>query len=255
MPKARKKSTIVLKLFIFLVVLILALVLFPKKTSEFSFEYSEVADIEIPENYPIHGIDLSHHNGVISWKKLKKSYLFDSVAVKFVYLKATEGRSLIDSYFSKNWEDAKTFGFSRGAYHFYITTRDPIEQAKNFCKNVRLEKGDLPPVCDFEEQLGVSKSKIQKDVHLFLTYLSEHYDIEPIIYTNPKLYERIFQGNDLFNKYHFWIAKYENQELHLHDKLMFWQHNKSGKIPGSSKSIDYNVFLGSEEDFNRILIK
>ncbi len=36
---------------------------------------------------------------------------------------------------------------------------------------------------------------------------------------------------------------------------MFWQHNKSGKIPGSSKSIDYNVFLGSEEDFNRILIK
>lgn len=255
MPKARIKNTIGLKIFIFLVVLILALLLFPKKTSEFGFEYSKIADIELPQNYAIHGIDLSHHNGNINWGKLSQEFLFDTVSVKFVYVKATEGRSLQDSHFQRNWEAAKKNGFSRGAYHFYITTRDPIEQAKNFCQNVKLQKGDLPPVCDFEEQLGVSKTKIQKDILSFLEYLGEFYGISPIIYTNPKLYKRIFQENKSFENYNYWIAQYDNQEILIHDKLLIWQHNKSGKIPGSSKSIDYNVFLGSEEDFNRILIK
>jgi len=255
MPKARVKSTTALKCLIFIVVLILALFFFPKKTSEFSFEYSDVANIDLPKNYPIHGIDLSHHNGKISWEQLKETYLFDKIALRFVYVKATEGRSLKDSYFKKNWIDAKRHGFSRGAYHFYITTRDPIEQAKNFCKIVHLEKGDMPPVCDFEEQLGVPKSKIQKDIISFLNYLADKYHIDPIIYTNSQLYKRIFQESDLFQKYHFWIAKYENQDILTHKKLLFWQHNKLGKIPGTSKFVDYNVFLGSEADFNKILIK
>jgi lysozyme len=254
MPKTRIWS-ILLRVFIVICILILVLVLFPKKTSEYQFEYSKVANIELPQNYHIHGIDISHHNGELAWNQIKEVNLFDEVPVKFVFIKATEGRTLKDSYFLKNWNASKKNGFIRGAYHFYIASRDPIEQAKNFCNSVELEEGDLPPVCDFEGQFGISNKKIKKDLIKFLQYVENYYNITPILYTNPKLYDKFFRDEEPFNDYKLWIASYNNKKIKNNPNLIIWQHNKSGKIPGSSKSVDYNVFLGSENDFNSILIK
>ena len=254
MPKSRISSVFLKAIFI-AIVLVLVLIIFPKKTSDFQFDYSQIAQIDIPQNYPIHGIDVSHYNGDLQWKAIKQADLFDTTSLKFVFIKATEGKTLKDSHFSKNWNNSKKHGFVRGAYHFYIASRDPIEQAKNFCKTVKLEKGDLPPVCDFEGQYGKPKIQIKKDLIKFLDYIQNHFDVLPILYTNSKLYELIIDGDDSFTKYKVWLASYERKEIKFRENLLMWQHNTLGKVPGSSKSIDYNVFLGSESDFNSILIK
>jgi lysozyme len=36
----------------------------------------------------------------------------------------------------------------RGAYHFFIGSKDGKMQAENFINKVELEPGDLPPVLD-----------------------------------------------------------------------------------------------------------
>lgn len=254
MPKTRIKSHL-LKIILAVVALVLVLFFFSKKTADFEFKYSEIADIELPHNYTIHGIDISHHNGDLFWKSIHSVDLFDSVSLKFVFIKATEGKTLKDPKFNHNWRESKKYGLTRGAYHFYIASRDPIKQAENFCRIVQLQKGDLPPVCDFEGQFGVPTKKIKKDLKLFLKYIEDNYQVTPIIYTNPKLFEKIFKDDESFEDYKLWIAHYGNKMIEKHKNLLIWQHNKSGKLPESSKSVDYNVFLGSENDFNSILIK
>ena len=41
----------------------------------------------------VDGIDISHHNGKIDWEKVQKGH----PEIRFVYIKATEGASWVDS--------------------------------------------------------------------------------------------------------------------------------------------------------------
>lgn len=239
------------------IVLGLSLVIFFACTNDASknrFIYSETAKIDLPKDHSIHGIDLSHFNGSIKWSKLPKIDLFDTVSIKFVFLKATEGKTLVDKDFKANYESAKEKGLTVGAYHFFLPNRDPLEQAKNFCKTVKLENGDLPPVCDFEIPSNLTKEKLTKNIQIFLDKLQENYGVKPIIYTNRKLYQRIFK--EKFPGYNYWIAHYEANDFDQSiENLVIWQHSKEGKLPGHSGSFDYNVFIGDEDDFNTLLIK
>ena len=45
----------------------------------------------------IKGVDVSHHNGVIDWKKIA-----EKDGMQFVFIKATEGTTVVDGMFSKN---------------------------------------------------------------------------------------------------------------------------------------------------------
>ena len=218
------------------------------------FEYSKTAKIDLPNQQSIHGIDLSHFNGKINWSKLSEIDLFDTISLKFIYFKATEGRQLVDQDFGKNWNKAKEKGFVCGAYHFFVPNRDPIKQAENFCSIVDLRNGDLPPVCDFESSTSMPKDKLKHNIQIFLDKLQDNYGVRPIIYTNKKLYHKIFKED--FPDYQYWIAHYDTHEYdETIENLIFWQHNKEGKLPGHTGKFDYNVFLGDEEDFRLLLIK
>ena len=76
-------------------------------------------DASYPEGFEIHGIDVSHHQGRIDWEELKDNGMIDKYPVRFVYIKATEGASIIDENFHDNFYQAREYGFTRGAYHFY----------------------------------------------------------------------------------------------------------------------------------------
>jgi len=219
-----------------------------------NFNFSKTAAIDLPQQHVIHGLDLSHFNGSIKWSQLSKIDLFDTVSIKFIYIKATEGRKLVDPMFKKNWQEAKTKNIIRGAYHFYVPDRDPLEQATNFCKVVQLKEGDLPPVCDFETVNSMPQDKLKRNIRIFLDKLQKNYGVRPIIYTNKKLYHKLFKND--FSEFQYWIAHYETKEVDQSiDNLVFWQHNKEGKLPGHKGKFDYNVFLGDEEDFRLLLIQ
>ena len=198
--------------------------------------------IKFPTQYSIHGLDVSRHNSRINWDRVA-AMNDGGIRMQFVFIKATEGATLGDPTFAKNWREAKRVGLRRGAYHFYHPTRDPLKQAANFIKRVSLKSGDLKPVLDFEVTNGVSDDKIVADLHVCLDALEVEYNTRPIIYTNPSLYKRFIKGN--FDVYPLWIADYSKTNLNRYDrdKLYIWQHNKSGWVKGIRGFVDLNTFV------------
>ena len=87
----------------------------------FGFRFRALyGDISYPEGYEIHGIDISHHQGEIDWQELQDNGLIDKFPVRFVMIKATEGATKIDENFIDNFYQAREYGFTRGAYHYYL---------------------------------------------------------------------------------------------------------------------------------------
>ena len=106
-------------------------------------------DAQYPEGYEIQGIDISHYQGDIDWAKLQKA-IINKCPVRFVIVKSTEGRSIVDENFAYNFNQAREYGFIRGAYHFWSIRSNARDQAYFFLNKVKLQPGDLPPVLDVE---------------------------------------------------------------------------------------------------------
>ena len=60
------------------------------------------------------GIDVSHHQKKIDWKKVR---FWKNKKINFVYIKATEGETYKDSFYSQNILGAKENEITVGSYH------------------------------------------------------------------------------------------------------------------------------------------
>ena len=208
---------------------------------------------DYPEGYDIHGIDISHHQGVINWDKLRTA-MINRGPVRFVMIKATEGGDYLDKCFRDNFYQARENGFIRGAYHFWSNKNGAREQAYFFLDQVKLEEGDLPPVLDVENKpADVSDEDFQRDILTWLHIVEDRYHVKPIIYTYYKFKEK-YLGDERFDDYPFWIAHYYVKELEYTGKWKFWQHTDVGKLPGIETNVDLDVYNGSYYDLRMLTI-
>lgn len=208
--------------------------------------------ISIPENYLIHGIDVSKYQRIISWDAVKEMKV-KNVQLGFVFIKATEGIVNTDPQFKRNWKKSKQAGMVRGAYHFFLATKDGREQAENFISAVDLEEGDLPPVVDIEQTYGVSMPVLKKELKEWLSVIEYYYGVKPIIYTNVDFYSRCL-GKE-FNSYPLWAAHYFQYDTpRINRQWDFWQHSEEGRVNGILSKVDFNVFNGDSLQFRNILI-
>lgn len=202
----------------------------------------------LPVNFKVHGIDVSHHQGIINWEAVKATEK-QKYPIRFAFMKATEGGDYKDRRFAENFRQAREVGLIRGAYHFYNPNSEPIRQADFYISQVKLEKGDLAPVLDIERKPR-DKAKLQADLVKFLNRLEQHYGVKPIIYTSYKYRARYLDAPE-FAKYPLWIAHYYVDSLSYEGPWQFWQHTDYGTVPGIDESVDLNVFNGPLTDIQR----
>ena len=208
--------------------------------------------ISIPENYIIHGIDVSKYQQNISWESVREMKV-KNIQLGFVFIKATEGIVNTDPQFKRNWKKSKQAGMIRGAYHFFLATKDGREQAENFISMVDLEEGDLPPVVDIEQTYGVNPAILKKELKEWLDIIEYYYKAKPIIYTNVDFYSR-YLGKE-FNSYPLWAAHYYQYDTPRIDRNWdFWQHSEEGRVNGILSKVDFNVFNGDSLQFRSILM-
>ncbi|MEO6069604.1 MAG: glycoside hydrolase family 25 protein [Chitinophagaceae bacterium] len=208
--------------------------------------------IPMPTSYEIHGIDVSRYQQRISWQEVSRMEVA-SIKLGFAFIKATEGNGRVDPFFKRNWERCKKAGIVRGAYHFFIASKDGKTQAKNFADNVKLESGDLPPVLDVEQTSGQSGAVLRSEIKKWLDALEAYCGVKPVIYTNADFYKTYLQG--YFDDYPLWVAHY----LQLHQPRVnrtwtFWQHSEKGRVNGIYSKVDFNVFNGDSAAFKSLLI-
>lgn len=196
--------------------------------------------------YPIEGIDISAHNGVVC---------FDSLAaagIDFVYLKASEGVSFRDQSFIRNFEAARKAGLAIGAYHFFRFDCDGAMQSVNFLKAIGDLKPDLPLAIDVEEWRnapGETTSIVRERLEVLVALLrAQGYQV--MIYTNKQGHARFvrdgFKAHDVPE---IWICSFTNPPLG-HEKWRLWQHSHLGRLPGIRGNVDLNTFNGDRRQWS-----
>ena len=168
-------------------------------------------------------------------------------------MKATEGSSFTDTSYPENMSQARAAGFICGAYHFYDPGTSPSKQAEHFIATAHLVKGDFVPVVDVE-RTGRSSGDLQRELLIFLKEIEAHYGVKPIIYASSKFRKRHL-SNPAFDDYPFWVAHYYVVRPETAKPWLFWQFTDHANVAGIREYIDFNVFRGTESQFNSLLIK
>ena len=202
------------------------------------------------DEYPVHGIDVSHHQQKIDWNRLDKK------KVQFAFIKATEGGNHKDSLFQENWREAIRNNIPIAAYHFFTFCKEGEAQARNYIHYVPRDSIDLPPVVDLEYggncQKANRKQNLIAEIATFLEIIEDHYKRKVIIYTTNEFYK-----NYLINQFSdnpIWIRDILSKP-NLPDgrDWLFWQYANRGRLEGINTIVDLNAFNGSREEFEKIL--
>lgn len=193
------------------------------------------------KEFPIRGIDISHHQGNINWKELEKEN------ISFIFIKATEGGNFKDPKFKENWDHAKSSKYAVGAYHFYSLCKTGTEQADNFIASVPKEPGSLPPVIDLEFggncKAEKSKDQVIREIQDYIDKMKDHYGEPPIIYVTTDFYTIYLINN--FKECPIWIRDiYSKPKLPDNREWLFWQYANRGHLSGIKGFVDLNVYKG-----------
>lgn len=211
-------------------------------------------DAIYPDGYEIRGIDISHYQGKIDWDKLENA-MIERSPIRFIVMKATEGSSRIDPSFKENFDQAREYGYIRGAYHFWSNKSSARSQAYFFLNNVPLESGDLPPVLDIEHKpTNKNLEEFQRDILTWLHIVEDRYHVKPIIYTYYK-FKMNYLSSAVFDDYPYWIAHYYVDKIEYKGEWKFWQHTDAGKLPGIKGYVDFDIYNGSFYDLKKLTIE
>jgi lysozyme len=199
--------------------------------------------------FPIRGIDVSHHQGEIDWARVATE------GIRFAYIKATEGGDFRDSRFAENWAGASESAIAVGAYHFYTLCRSGREQAENFMEVVPEDTDALPPAIDFEFVGNCDRrpppGEVLRELSTFAQLIEQRYGKTPLLYATY----------DSLDTYHpedavrggLWIRDVFGRP-NLPDAVWrIWQFADNTRIRGIDGPVDQNVLNGSEGEFLRVL--
>ena len=216
-------------------------------------------NVTVKPGFGVYGIDLSRYQTHIKWDSLSVNYdmlsrrisatghsFQSSFPVSFIFIKATQGRWVDPTYVAKR-DSALCHGFLCGAYHLFDPRFDDDVQVDIYLKNAKTGAGDLPPVLDMEhDKLSRPYSKLRKRVLYWLQRVEEATGACPLIYCSDKTREDFFATDD-FAQYHFWIARYKEDQPRSTDDWLFWQFTDRGSVAGIAGNVDISVWRGSEE--------
>lgn len=222
----------------------------------------------------IYGIDISryqHGKGrkkyAILWDRLRISHLGSKskkkisgevdYPVQFCYIKSTEGVSIRNKFFLKDYGGAKKQGIHTGAYHFYSCKSSGSAQAQYFINSTLLRKGDLPPVLDIEPsdhdiaRYGGSAT-LFCNIRAWLQTVEQRCKVKPILYVNQRFVNKYLpEAPDLKRDYKVWIARYGEYKPDV--KLVVWQLSPDGRVRGITGEVDINVFNGYQQQFDEFI--
>lgn len=224
----------------------------------------------------IYGIDLSKHQHVkgrkrydIDWKRLRISHLGTlskkniqgevNYKVSFIFIKSTEGASVLNPYYASDYAAARRNGYPVGSYHFFSHRTTGAQQALYFLNHSHIQKGDLPPVLDLEpypsqvKQMGGAIAMWRR-VRSWLHTVEKHTGMQPILYVSQTFVNRYLDAApDIKHTYPVWIARYGEYKPDV--KLWIWQLAPDGHVAGIHGTVDINVFNGYEGEFQQWLTR
>lgn len=128
----------------------------------------------------------------------------------FVFHKCTEGTGYIDPLYVGRHDIIRKMGKVFGAYHYYRTNVDVIQQVEWFIDHANLMPGDIA-VLDFEDDgtwnNGFNHRTLASQASRFMMALADHYPSRRImIYCNRSSYDTIIKPYGVYTGDGIWLA-------------------------------------------------
>ncbi len=195
---------------------------------------------KVVKNATMKGIDVSHHNGKINWKKVAKSDV-DYVIIRCGY--GNNRKKQDDGRWKEYIEGCEKYKIPYGVYLYsYAKTKaDARSEAEHVLRLVKGLHMSFPIYYDMEDytQARLSNKKKKQIADTFLGIISQH-GYECGIYANLNWWTQYLSS--LSNKvYYKWIARY-GKTCGYKGVYQMWQCSSTAKISGINGYTDLNFW-------------
>lgn len=198
-----------------------------------------------PQLYPVRGIDISAHNGMMSFEGAKED------GIEFVFIKATEGTDFRDTNFRLNYEKASEADLKIGVYHYFRFDKDGVSQALNLLRTIGDRRLDLGIAVDVESTgnaKNVPLDSIRQRLAAMIDYLNLR-GYRVTLYSNRDGYYEYLKED--FRGFPLWICSF--QRTPIEEEWTFWQYYHHGRVKGIRGDVDMNAFGGSRKEWAEYL--
>ena len=196
------------------------------------------------------GIDVSKHNGVINWQRVKASGV-DFAIIRTGYGNVDNAKQR-DAQFESNYKGAKAAGLKVGAYHYSyaLTVQEAVKEAQFVLKIIAGKSFEYPIYFDIEDE---SQKKLTKQQATAITKAFCETLEKAGYWSGVYSYDSFFASHldaSIQDRFTCWVARVENVRPTYCKKYDVWQYSWKGSVPGSSIETDLNI---SYKDFSAII--
>ena len=203
------------------------------------------------------GIDVSKWQGKIEWDVVGAHI----PKVEFTGIRASINYGYTDTWFARNWVEAKRVRIPRTAYHVVYPGTSPEKQIDHFMQVVGNDFGELPLTLDVELDHRLHYTKIAACVLQCAALIESRSGNKPLIYSRALWVDAYITGQgrtppSWLNDYDWWLALYTRTgEEHAgppslprgvdRGRCKIHQTSQKGEPIGvESKQLDYNRWQG-----------
>ncbi len=190
--------------------LIIALALFrPGTLQQFAATGNGKPAAKVSTHTPLEydGIDVSHRQELINWQQVA----YDT-NIKFAYIKATEGNSIVDKMYAHNSASAIKENVPFGSYHYFTSHSSVQEQFDNFSSTASRMDQVLKPMVMIEADgvRGWTREQIQNNLAEMLRLVAAYYGCQPLICCSARFYNDNLAHR--FDRYQLFLTEYNENE-------------------------------------------
>lgn len=187
------------------------------------------------------GIDVSEHNGIVDWDKLKNVIKFAIIRIGWI---GNKNNHTLDKQFIRNYQECKRLNIPIGAYVYnYCSSIETAREGGNWVVDqIKNFDFDLPIYIDMEESslTKLGRNVLTNIVHAFNDKI-EKCGFWAGIYANLNWYENFLNKEELKKRYTTWIAHYTNQTELYKNNYDMWQKSSTGSFYGVAGRFDLNI--------------
>lgn len=192
------------------------------------------------------GVDISEHQGIIDWEKVKKAGI-DFAIIRAGYRTYGGGIITLDGNFLDNIEGAQDVGIDVGVYFFSqaINTEEAIEEADAILNAIAGHHITYPVIYDWEliydDRARTDSVSVETLADCCVAFCER---VKSAGYT-PMIYQNTSTATyklDLprVKDYDFWLAEYATFPTFYY-KYDIWQYSSSGTVDGIDGVVDLNI--------------
>ena len=189
-------------------------------------------------------MDVSRHQGVIDWDKVKASGKISGVMIRAMGNSAAgkPSASYTDPQFARNHAECKRLGIPCGVYGYFkaATRAEADRELAYFRKLLTGRTFELPVAVDIEDkaQQAIGKSALT-DLVAYMLSTVQSWGVYAMLYTGLWFGSTfLYMGGAALKPYDVWLAAYRSTKPSPGWPFGMWQYTSTARAPGITGDVD-----------------